>query len=197
VALSAASLIAMVRAYPDYFPYVSPAGMGRPLYWLMSDSNVDWNQALPEVDRFARQHGLTDVPLDNYGFSNAATYVRHARLWDCQDPRDSEAGHWVVLSADMILDGHNCGWLLRYPQVTLAAGGMIAFRLPSPIPPAGSAGGPPLPADRHLFLHAPVDMRTMFRDIDDHPARIEPTVDAMMASWRKAMAEAKRKQKGN
>ena len=34
-----------------------PLGMNRPLYWLMSDSNVDWNHALPEVNLFAGSMG--------------------------------------------------------------------------------------------------------------------------------------------
>ena len=70
-ALASSCLVAAVRTYPHYLPYVSPFGMNRPLYWLMSDSNVDWNHALPEVNLFARQHGLADVPVDFYGFSDA------------------------------------------------------------------------------------------------------------------------------
>jgi hypothetical protein len=191
--LAASCLITSVRLYPFYFPYVSPFGMGRPAYWLMSDSNVDWNQALPEVEQFARQHGLSDAPIDTYGFSDARAFVPHSRLWDCQAPADSDAGHWVFVSADMILDSHNCAWIMQYPHQPLAAGGMYAIRLPSPIPPAGTEGGPPLPAARRMFLNMPVDMRTMFRELVDHPDRMQKTFDDMTAAWRKAMEEAKRK----
>lgn len=189
----ATCLITIVRIYPHYFPYASPLGMGRPAYWLMSDSNVDWNQALPEVDQFARAHELNDVPLDMYGWSSPGAFVPNSRLWDCQSPADSDAGHWVFLSANMILDGHNCGWIMQYPHQALAAGGMYAIHLPSPIPPAGAPGGPPAPSSRHLFLYAPVEMRLVFTEIERHPERIRKTYDEMMATWRKAMAEAKKK----
>ncbi len=194
--MAASCLITAVRLYPYYFPYVSPFGMGRPDYWLMSDSNVDWNQALPEVEQFAEKRGLTDVPLDDYGFADSTTFVPHSRLWDCQAPADSDAGHWVFVSANMILDGHNCGWIMQYPHESLAQGGMYAIRLPSPIPPAGTPGGPPVEAARRLWLNAPMEMRVMFRDITTHPDRIQKTLDDMMAQWQKAMDEAKRKKAG-
>ncbi len=183
--LVASCLIDAVRLYPYYLQYASPAGMGRPLYWLMSDSNVDWNQALPEVEQFARQHGLADVPLDNYGFSDARVIVPQSRMWDCQAPAESDAGRWVFVSANMILDGHNCAWIMQYPHQALAAGGMYAIRLPSPIPPAGTAGGPPLPAERRIFLGMPMDMRVMGRELLEHPERIQKTMDDMIAAFQK------------
>lgn len=192
--LVASCLITTVRQYPYYFTYVNPVAMGRPLYWLMSDSNVDWNQALPEVEKFAQQHELTDVPIDMYGFSDSRAFVPHSRLWDCQAPADSDAGHWVLVSANMILDSHNCAWILQYPHQPLADGGMYAIQLPSPIPPASSPGGPPAPAARRTFLNAPFDMRAMFLEISDHPDRIQQSLDGLMATWRKAQEEeAKRK----
>jgi hypothetical protein len=191
--LAASCLITSVRLYPYYFPYVSPFGMGRPLYWLMSDSNVDWNQALPEVQQFAQQHALPDVPMDIYGFSDSRTFVPRARLWDCQAPADSDAGRWVFVSSNMILDSHNCGWIMQYPHQALADGGMYAIRLPSPIPAAGGPGGPPLPAARRVFLNMPFDMRVLFLDLSEHPDRIQKTMDDMMAKYQKEMEEAKRK----
>ena len=61
---------------------------------------------------------------------------------------------------------------------------MYAIQLPSAIPPAGSSGGPPLPSARWLFLHAPMEMRVMFRELTDHPERIQKTMDDMMATMR-------------
>jgi hypothetical protein len=185
-ALAASCLITAVWVFPYYMPYVSPLGMKRPLYWLMSDSNVDWNHALPEVNRFAVAHGLADVPVDEYGFSDARAFVKGARLWDCQAPADSDAGRWVFVSANMILDSHNCGWIMGYPHEELGGGAMYAIHLPSPIPAAGSPGGPPPQSARRLFLNAPVEMRVMFGDLIDHPERIEKTMAEMSAAWRKA-----------
>ena len=192
-ALAASCLITAGRAYPYYLPYANPLATGHPLYWLMNDSNVDWNHALPEVDRFARQHGLTDVPVDTYGISDGRAFVRGWRLWDCQAPADRDAGMWVFVSANMILDSHNCGWIMQYPHEELAGGSMYAIRLPSVIPAAGSPAGPPLPAARRLFLNAPVEIRVQFGEVTDHPERLRQTIDDMIATWQKAQLEARKK----
>jgi hypothetical protein len=191
--LAGSCLFTAVRLYPYYMQYASPASMGRPLYWLMSDSNVDWNQALPEVQQFAQRHDLADVPLDNYGFSDARVIVPHSRVWDCQAPADSDAGRWVFVSANMILDGHNCAWIMQHPHQALAAGGMYAIRLPSPIPPAGAPGGPPPLAERRNFLNMPVEIRVQDRELTEHPERIQKALDDMTAAWKKAIEEQKRK----
>ena len=88
----------------------------------------------------------------------------------------------------MILDSHNCGWIMQYPHQLLAGGGMYAIRLPSALPREGSAAGPPLPAARRTFLNAPMDMRLMFHELVDHPDRMQKTMDDMMAAWKKALA---------
>jgi hypothetical protein len=194
--LVSSCLVTAVLVYPNYLPYASPLGMNRPLYWLMSDSNADWNHALPEVNWFALQHGLSDVPVDAYGFSDTTTFVPKSRLWDCQAPADSDAGLWVFVSANMILDSHNCAWIMQYPHQQLAGGAMYAIRLPSAIPSAGSPGGPPPPSARRLFLSAPIEMRVMFREVTGHPERMQKMIDDMSAEWQKAQAEA-RKKKGH
>jgi hypothetical protein len=140
---------------------VNALGAGKPAYMLMSDSNVDWNQSLPEVERFVQRHKLTGVALDSYGLSDDVFFVPESHPWDCQAPRETEAGQWVVVSANMILDAHNCGWLLNYPREELAGGSMYAFQLPAEIPPAGAPGGPPRPADRREFLGTPFDFKAM------------------------------------
>jgi hypothetical protein len=171
--------------YPHYFPYLNPAGSGHPGYWLVSDSNYDWNHALPDVAQFAEQHGLADVPIDNYGFSDETAFVPHGRVWDCQVPAETDAGKWAVVSANMIMDGHNCIWLTHYQQVPLAGGSMIAVRLPAPIPPAGSSGGPPPPAARRMFLGATFDLRQLFHDVERHPEDIPKIIARMAQAQRK------------
>jgi hypothetical protein len=149
--LAAGCVYTAGAAYPYYIPYVNALGFGRPVHALMNDSNVDWNQALPEVARFAADHQLADVPFDAYGFAHLTPWLAKARYWDCQMPTEREAGQWVIVSANMILESHNCVWLQRYPHETLGGGSVYAFQLPAPIPPAGDAGGPPLPADQYRF----------------------------------------------
>src|SRR5207302_4461546 len=69
-ALAASCAFTAVRAYPYYFPFINSLSLGRPAYTLVNDSNVDWNQSLPEVKRFAEQHRLQRIRLDEYGFSD-------------------------------------------------------------------------------------------------------------------------------
>ena len=181
--LAASCLVTALRIYPWYFPYVNGLGAGRPAYTLMSDSNVDWNQALPEVERFAERRGLQDVALDSYGISDDVAFVPRSHVWDCQAPAPADAGRWVVVSANMILDGHNCAWLLRYPREALAGGGMYAFHLPGEIPAAGEAGGPPVESERRMFLGMPFDFKAITLQVLRHPETIPAVMKELMAKF--------------
>ncbi|HUJ31177.1 MAG TPA: glycosyltransferase family 39 protein [Candidatus Acidoferrum sp.] len=183
--LALASLATAIRAYPLYFPFLNSLSFGRPGYTLVNDSNLDWNQALPDAERFVREHGVKDVLLDEYGFSDPTIYVPDAEFWTCQQPAPSDGGRWAIVSASMIEDGHNCLWLLNYPHESFAGGGMYAFQLPATIPPAGSPGGPPLPADYHAFGGTPgnMDFRLMFYNCIRDPKQLQPFWDRMMAMF--------------
>jgi len=180
--LAVSCLFTAARIYPWFFTYVNALGAGKPAYTLMSDSNVDWNQALPEVERFVERHKLTDVALDSYGLSDDTAFVPQSHPWDCQGPAPSDAGHWVVVSANIILDGHNCSWLLHYPREELAGGSMYAFRLPGEIPPDGAPGGPPLPAGRRMFLDMPFDFKAVTLQTLRHPETIPDLLKEMMGT---------------
>jgi 4-amino-4-deoxy-L-arabinose transferase-like glycosyltransferase len=171
VALAASCMIDAAVAYPYYVPYANPLRMGRPVYALFSDSNADWNQALPEVRRFAERHGIKTLPLDAFGFGNLRATVPQSRTWNCQAPAAEDAGRWAVVSANVILDTENCRWLMQYPHQTLGGGSMYAVRLPAPIPAAGAPGGPPLPAERRTFMAGPngEDPRARFLELIQHP----------------------------
>jgi hypothetical protein len=192
VLLAASCVFSAVRAYPYLMTYINPIGSGRPAYRLVSDSNLDWNQALPDVEQFVLQRGLTDVPLDIYGMFDSRTWVPQSRLWDCQAPSAADAGKWAVVSADVILDAHNCGWLEQYPHESIAGGGMIAVHLPAPIPPAGSPGGPPPLEARRLFLGMPIEMRELFQSVARRPEDIPQVLQDMQATWQKQMQQGKK-----
>jgi len=191
-ALAACSLFAAVHAYPFYIPFVNSLSLGHPAYELFSDSNVDWNQSLPEVKRFADQHGLQRIPVDEYGFTNLTDTVPQAQLWNCQRPAAEDAGQWVAVSADMILDVHNCGWLLRYPDESLAGGSMYAFHLPDSIPPAGEPGGPPLPADTREFFGYSPDIRLMFISVLNNPEKIPEIIANWQTQWQASQQKRKK-----
>jgi hypothetical protein len=150
-ALAAASVVTVVRAWPYYMPFLNSLAGSRPAYEVVSDSNLDWDLELPEVERFVQAHGLDHVLIDSYNVADPSVYVPQGSLWDCQAATAADAGHWAFLSADMFADGANCKWLLSTPHQSLAGGSMYAFHLPATIPAAGSPGGPPLPAD-YLYI---------------------------------------------
>ena len=62
-ALVAGCLFTALHAYPYCMPYINALSLGRAAYTLVNDSNVDWNQSLPEVRRFAEQNGLSRIDL--------------------------------------------------------------------------------------------------------------------------------------
>jgi hypothetical protein len=184
VALAGVAVVVAIRAYPHFFPFFNSLSLGRPGYSLVNDSNLDWNQALPDVETFVRQRGLKQVLLDEWGFSEPTVYVTEADWWDCQMASPSDGGHWAVLSANMIEDGHNCRWLLQYPHQVLAGGGMYAFQLPETIPAAGEPGGPPLPKDYRYFGGFQVfgeDPRAIFRNCIVDPQQLQPTMDRFVS----------------
>lgn len=182
--LAVSSLASVAWAYPNYFPYLNSLTRSHPIYWWVGDSNVDWNQALPEVRRFADQHRLKVLNLDFYGSNDPAAFVPQARLWDCQQPAAEDANQWVVVSSDMIMDGHNCVWLMQYPHHSLAGKSMWAVHLPSVIPPPGAPGGPPTASGRKVFLNMPEDMRVTTINLTRHPGQFLPYCAKLEAEMR-------------
>jgi 4-amino-4-deoxy-L-arabinose transferase-like glycosyltransferase len=195
VALALASVVTAVRAYPYYLPFLNSLSAGRPGYALVSDSNLDWNQALPEVEDFVQQHRLKRVLVDEYGFSDPRVYVPEAQFWNCQEPAPEDGGQWAVVSANMIEDSHNCLWLLRFPHEPLAGGSMYAFQLPTVVPPPGTLGGPPLPEEYHKFagLPFPGDARLFWLNCIRDPQQLQPTMDRIQATMQAEMEKRKRK----
>ncbi len=181
-ALSLISLVSAVRAYPYFMPYINSLGMGRPGYMLVNDSNLDWDQSFPDAEAFAQQHGLNQVLLDHYGFSETEAYVPQARTWNCQAPSPADAGQWAIVSANNLADAKNCLWLTRYSHQPLAGGSMYAFALPAVIPQPGQPGGPPLRKDfRYLGVtDMDFDVRDLFRGVIRDPSQLEPTLKHMM-----------------
>lgn len=183
--LTVSSLIAAARAYPNYFPFFNSLTWSHPVYWWASDSNVDWNQALPEVRKFADQRGVKVLDLDPYGANDPGVIVPQARFWNCQQPTPDDANQWVVVSSDLIMDAHNCTWLMQYPNEMLAGGSMWAVRLPPVIPPPGAAGGPPPASEQKMFLGFPQDFRLFSLNLTRHPQQLPQACADMEAQMRK------------
>ena len=183
-ALAVSCFVPIVLAYPYLFPFVNSLAFGHPAYYLLNDSNVTWNEGLPEVERFVRREGLTEIELDWSSLSDAALVVPEAHIWDCQAPADRDAGRWVAVTAVAILENHNCGYLQQYPHQQLAGGAFYVFKLPNPIPAAGTPGGPPAARDRVVMWGFPFDLRAWVVNVERHPERLPEEMQALMQKFR-------------
>jgi hypothetical protein len=177
------SFVSIALAYPYLLPFVNALAFGHPVYQLMNDSNVSWNEALPEVERFARERHLTEIDLDWASLSDPALIVPQARAWDCQDPADRDAGQWVAVAAVSILENHNCGYLRQYPHEQLAGGAYYVFQLPNPIPPAGQPGGPPPASQRKILWGMPFDLRSFAVNVERHPERLSTEMQELVQQF--------------
>jgi hypothetical protein len=194
VALAAASVVTVVRAWPYYMPFLNSFGSGRPAYKLVTDSNLDWDLELPEVERFVQAHGLDHVLIDSYNVADPSVYVPQGGLWDCQAATPADAGHWAFVSADMFADSANCGWMLPIPHQPLAAGSMYAFHLPATILAAGSPGGPPLPANYRYFGGVPtLDARAPLYEAIRDPNQLQNILDRMIEMFTEMQQKRKKK----
>jgi hypothetical protein len=183
VVFLAISFVACFTAYPYFFPFENSLALGRPIYTLLNDSNVSWNGDLPEVDKFAKQHGLSKIKLDWASTSDPTFVTPRVEDWDCQSPSDSDAGHWVVVTAISILENHNCPYLLQYPAQAIAGGGMYAFHLPPTIPPPGAPNGPPLPNERKHMWGVPFDLRARSMELARNPDRLEEELQLFLKEF--------------
>jgi hypothetical protein len=192
-ALAAASVVTVARAWPYYMPFLNSFAGGRPGYEVVSDSNLDWDIELPEVERFVVARGLDHVLIDSYNVGDPSVYVPQGTLWSCQTATAADAGRWAFVSADMFADGENCPWLLATPHESLAGSSMYAFELPATIPAPGSPGGPPLAANYRYLGGAPFDWRDMlYRSIRD-PHQLQPVMDNMIKTFREEQKKRKKK----
>ena len=193
VALAVSCFVPILMAYPSYFPFINSLSFGHPNYYLLNDSNVTWNEGLPAVERFARQQGLSKILLDWSSLSDPAIVVPEAQPWDCQAPADSDAGQWVAVTAVAILENHNCGYLQQYPHQQLGGGGFYVFKLPAPIPVAGTPGGPPLVSDRKLMWGMPFDMRGWTVNLERHPEQLPAAMKAQIEKFQEQAKQARKK----
>jgi hypothetical protein len=53
--------VEMLRAYPDYIPYMNQLASGHPHWWYLSDSNVEWGDDARALAEYLHAHGETEV----------------------------------------------------------------------------------------------------------------------------------------
>lgn len=191
-----ACLVPILLAYPYFVPFSNGLTFGHPLYYVLNDSNVSWNEALPAVEDFAQKEHVTDLPIDWASLSDPATIVPQARVWDCQTPGAAETGRWVVVTAVSLRENHNCSYLLTYPTRQLGGGSFYAFKLPPVLPGPGMPGGPPAASQRMTMWGMPVDLRSWAIDVDRHPEQLRPRLDILMKAFMQRQASAGSQKQG-
>jgi Dolichyl-phosphate-mannose-protein mannosyltransferase len=184
------SFVAVLRAYPYFFPFVNSLAFGRPAYYLLNDSNVSWHESLPAVADFVQQHRLKQIELDWASLSDPALVVPAAQIWDCQAPGAVDAGQWVVVAAVSILENHNCGYLQQYAQQQLAGGAMYAFKLPAVVPATGTPGGPPPVSESRIMWGMPFDLRAWTVNVERHPERLPSELQVLMHKFQQQSQQA-------
>ena len=50
-----------IRAYPNHMSYMNELTAGRPTWWLLSDSNVEWGDDVKELAEWLHARGETQV----------------------------------------------------------------------------------------------------------------------------------------
>ena len=53
--------VEMLRAYPDYIPYMNQLASGHPHWWYLSDSNLEWGDDARALAEYLHARGETDV----------------------------------------------------------------------------------------------------------------------------------------
>jgi hypothetical protein len=178
VVCSAQCLAAALVAYPFYLTYANALGSFLPHYELFNDSNLDWDQSLPEVERFVVARGIPSIGLDHFGYTDATASVPQSRIWNCERPSPADAGQWIAVSANMISQLRDCRWLLRGRHEVLAGGSMYAVELPPVIPP--------LPNPGEYFRIDGGDSRQLFVDFVHDPsvvAKSAALADRILTQW--------------
>ena len=54
-------IVEAARAYPNHIPYMNQLAAGRPHWWYLSDSNVEWGESAAELATYLKARGETKV----------------------------------------------------------------------------------------------------------------------------------------
>lgn len=92
-------VVGSVRAYPHFISYANefagPAGLR---YQLLTDSNIDWGQSLPDIADFVRREQPGHLSFSYFGRDNGNPYgLMSNRAWGSYRFSDICAFHEIVL----------------------------------------------------------------------------------------------------
>jgi len=133
-----------------------------------------------------RQHGLKQIPLDQYGFAEPERYIPQALFWDCQQPAARDGGRWTAISANYMEESANCvcSCSIRTRFSPVAA---YAVQLPQ----IGHAASPVghhclrITAISRACLRGDLDQRWVFLNCMRDPEQLQPALDRMEESRKK------------
>jgi hypothetical protein len=133
-------VLGTVRIHPDEMAFANEAAGGpRRLWRLLSDSNVDWGQALPALERevsreplrrlYLSYFGTADPAADGLRYRWAPSFGRAPRRFEDGPARDGR--EWIAISVTNLLDVYTAkhqgyAWL-RNREPTALPGYSIAL----------------------------------------------------------------------
>ena len=90
-----------IRAYPNYMPYMNQLASGRPHWWYLSDSNVEWGESVQELAEYLRARGETRTRgLLLGGYATLGFYG--VEYLDALAPPASSPPRYLVLGASFL-----------------------------------------------------------------------------------------------
>jgi hypothetical protein len=133
--------VASFAVWPDGLRYVNELWGGRrDGYRLVSDSNYDWGQGLPELARWQWRHGVGELNVWYFGTDPALKVLpvhevpfHTLVLKGDEDVRERVAGRWLAVGATVLYghgttDGHRtAAAYLRTQRPVAAAGPFLIF----------------------------------------------------------------------
>lgn len=92
-----------VRAYPDQMSYMNQLARGRPHWYYLSDSNLEWGDDVPDLAQYLRGHGETKVSGALLGgYRTLGFYgVEYVDALSLPDPK-TPATHYVAIGASFL-----------------------------------------------------------------------------------------------
>ena len=92
-------IVGSVRAYPHFISYANEfAGPAGSRYQLLTDSNIDWGQSLPDIADFVRREQPGHLSFSYFGRDNGNPYgLMSNRAWESYRFEDICAFHEIAL----------------------------------------------------------------------------------------------------
>lgn len=112
-----------IRAFPNHMSYMNQLAVGKPHWWYLSDSNVEWGDDIPALAAYLRERGETYIRTSFLGdFILLHHYGVDGIKVPTPDGKEPERTRYIAIGASFlngstvpgfVIDGHQCSELER------------------------------------------------------------------------------------